>query len=91
MNGDFHVDDEHMPVLVLMDVNMPRLTGFETIMKMNRAAEAGNSPPSLVMMMVTSSSDPKDMVQITRMPSIKGYVFKPLDDAGVHKIRMLYA
>lgn len=89
--GDFRRDAQGTPFLILMDVNMPLLTGFETILEMERKAQAANSPPGLVVMMLTSSSNPQDMAKAAEIGSIKGYVFKPLDDEGVQKIRSLYA
>jgi CheY-like chemotaxis protein len=89
-NGDFQAEVRDTPLLILMDVNMPRKTGFETIVELESLVEAGTQRPSMVVMMLTSSSNPRDMEQAEQLASINGYVFKPLDDEGVHKIHALY-
>ncbi len=89
-NGDFQSATTDKPLLILMDVNMPRKTGFETIAELESLIEAGTQQPSMVVMMLTSSSNPRDMEQAERLASINGYVFKPIDDEGVHKIHALY-
>lgn len=78
--------DEVRPLLVLMDVNMPVMSGFETIEEMQRRIDAGNGTKSVVVMMFTSSNNPKDRKQAERLSSVKGYILKPLDDDGVKRI-----
>lgn len=79
-----------VPLLVLMDVNMPGRNGFETIEELQRRMERGRGPGSVVIMMFTSSQNPKDQERAKQFAVVKGYIFKPLDDAGVEKIRELY-
>ncbi|SFS69717.1 Response regulator receiver domain-containing protein [Sulfitobacter marinus] len=89
-NGDFHNEPPDAPLLILMDVNMPRKTGFETIAELEELIDKGAQQPSMVVMMLTSSSNPRDMEQAEQLETINGYVFKPLDDEGVRKIHTLY-
>lgn len=89
-NGAGRVQSEILPLLVLMDVNMPGLNGFETIEELQRRVELGKGPASLVVMMFTSSSNPDDVAQAENLASVKGYITKPLDDVGIEKIRQIY-
>jgi CheY-like chemotaxis protein len=81
---------EDTPLLVLMDVNMPGLNGFETIEELQRRVALGEGPASLVVMMFTSSSNPEDLALAENLASVKGYIQKPLDEAGIEKILEIY-
>ena len=74
--------------LVLMDVNMPRMNGFETINEMLRAA--GGKDDSVVVMMFTSSSNPLDMKRASESPLVKGFITKPIDEADIAQIVSIY-
>lgn len=77
------------PLVVLMDVNMPRMNGFETIEEVERQMVAGRGPDAIEILMYTSSDDPKDRARAGELAVVKGYIVKPLDDKGVDKIRDL--
>lgn len=62
-----------LPVLVLMDVNMPRMDGFETVETMRRDEFFRHLP---VVMMLTSSSDTRDRER-ARTAGADGYLLKP--------------
>ncbi len=89
-NGPVLVETEDSPLLVLMDVNMPGLNGFETIEELQRRVAAGEGPASLVVMMFTSSSNPEDLALAEKLSSVKGYIQKPLDQEGIAKILEIY-
>ena len=78
------------PLLVLMDVNMPRLNGFETVHKLEQRIAEGRARRSVVVMMYTSSNNPQDQEQADTIDLIKGYVLKPLNSQGVNRILELY-
>lgn len=88
-NGGPQLETEDLPLLVLMDVNMPGLSGFETIEELQRRVALGKGPTSLVVMMFTSSNNPDDMAQAENLASVKGYINKPLDESGIEKIRLI--
>jgi CheY-like chemotaxis protein len=77
-------------VVVLMDINMPRLNGFETVAALQAHLDKGGGPDSMVVMMFTSSNNPADRQRAAEYQIVKGYIVKPLDDAGVAEIMRLY-
>lgn len=82
---------EHSPLVVLMDINMPQMNGFETIEEVVRRMDAGRGPESVDFMMFTSSDNPIDRARAKGLPAVKGYLVKPLDEHGIEQIRALYA
>lgn len=61
--------------LVLLDVNMPGMDGWEF------AAAAGpllREKPTLMLVMLTSSSAPEDLARARAMPELHGIITKPL-------------
>ena len=66
-------DKAPLPALVLMDINMPQMNGFD-IVKSVRQNETYNNLP--VVMMLTSSDDPRDREQAAAVGA-NGYMIKP--------------
>ncbi|NIA67474.1 response regulator [Pelagibius litoralis] len=65
------------PMLVLLDVNMPRMNGFEVLDSISR--ELGESDPDyMVVMMFTSSNHAEDKAKAFSYSFVKDYVVKPL-------------
>lgn len=81
---------EPQPVLVLMDINMPGIDGFETAERLQEMVQAGAAPDSIVVMMFTSSDNPADKARAEAIDIVKGYIVKPLDDADIEAIMKLY-
>ena len=78
------------PILVLLDINMPMMDGFETARALQERIEAGNVPSSHVVMMFTSSENPDDRRKAAEIDIVKGYIVKPMDDADVAFLLELY-
>lgn len=67
---------EHFPPLImLLDINMPRLDGFETLA---RLAELNVSTLLSVVVMLTSSSQEIDQAKCAQYSFVKDYITKPL-------------
>jgi len=71
-----HVErgDEGMPALVLLDINMPGMDGFETLRRV-RARAAFRALP--IVMMLTNSDSPGD-IERSRTLGATGFKTKPL-------------
>lgn len=66
--------------LVLLDINMPEMDGFEFL---EAYARLGLSlTERSVVVMLTSSPDPRDRERAFASPHVKGYVTKPIDIAA---------
>lgn len=76
--------------LILMDINMPGRNGFETIEEMQKRISAGKGPKSVAIMMFTSSDNPADRARAEALPSVIGYINKPLTKDTIATILSLY-
>lgn len=77
-------------IIVLMDINMPLMDGFETAQALQQRIEKGEAPSSLVVMMFTSSDNPEDKKRAEQIAIVEGYIVKPMDDKDVEKLVQLF-
>lgn len=89
-NGSGADEIKHPPLMVLMDINMPGMNGFETVKELQRRMAEGRGPESVVIMMFTSSDNPEDRRRAEELDAVKGFIVKPLDDSGVEDLLSLY-
>lgn len=64
-----------LPALVLMDINMPRMNGFEVVATMREDNHFAEVP---VVAMLTSSTDTRDRER-ARESGVSGYLVKPFN------------
>ncbi len=70
------------PVVILLDINMPRMDGFEFLERLDvLAREAGWGDESPAVVMLTSSSDPRDRGRAEAFPLVCDFVTKPPTEA----------
>lgn len=72
------------PILVLLDINMPRLTGLEVLASLEEMV--GPDARSVVVSMYSSSSHPEDRDISMKYPFVKDYIVKPVTQERLSEI-----
>ena len=72
--------DLNVPTYIFLDINMPRMDGFEVA---RRAAPLLEKSRTVVLIMLTSSSSPADRERAGQLAVIQDFVTKPLTVEGV--------
>ena len=67
-------DGSQKPCVVLLDLNMPRMNGFEFL----KIAKADDTLKRIPVVVLTTSSNDQDMVESFNL-SVAGYIVKPVD------------
>jgi CheY-like chemotaxis protein len=75
------------PALILLDMKMPRMNGFEFLQAY--AERAGRKNPAVVIIMLTTSLNPLDVARMQGLP-IAGYLTKPLTRDKVNQVLQEY-
>lgn len=65
-----------LPCTVFLDINMPILSGWDVLDKLEKIINAGTSAFNIYI--VSSSIDPDDKTRAAQHPLVKGYIEKPL-------------
>ncbi len=86
-----HLRDPASPPVdaILLDINMPRMNGFEFLEA--ATGELGTRFARVVIVMLTTSLDPKDMQRSDRCALVRDYFNKPLLVDHLHKLAELLA
>lgn len=64
---------KEQPCLILLDINMPTMNGFEFLEEYNKTADI-----SIVVAMLTSSDQERDKASAAKYPCVKDFIVKPL-------------
>jgi CheY-like chemotaxis protein len=65
--------------VILLDINMPGMNGFEFLQAYEMLAATKQA--EAVVVMLTSSPDPRDRARAESFGSVRGYITKPIDKA----------
>lgn len=65
-----------LPDMILLDLNMPRLNGWEFIQEYRKIKSHLNKP--IVIVILSTSPNPDDVKRSEQMPEIAAFVSKPL-------------
>ncbi len=76
-------DGNFPPTVILLDINMPRMNGFEFLEKYSKLPE--ENKVSRVITMYTSSDQYLDREKAGKFPVVKDYIVKPFGQKHVEK------
>jgi CheY-like chemotaxis protein len=68
--------------MILLDINMPGMDGFQFL----QAYQGLQRTKRAVVVMLTSSPDPRDRAQAETFDCVRGYVVKPIDLAAARRL-----
>jgi len=75
------IGDVPPPVLVLLDINMPRMSGFEVLAQLKKQFEARKRQPGcFIVLMYSSSNHAKDRADALEYEFVRDYLVKPIDE-----------
>lgn len=81
-------DPAHGIAVILLDINMPGMNGFDFLEAYEKLAAAHQA--EAVVVMLTSSPDPRDRARAEAFGSVRGYVTKPIDKATASGLVALF-
>ena len=75
--------------VIFLDINMPRMTGLEFLDAAEK--EFGDNFAKIVVIMLTTSLDPRDRARAESHASVKAYLDKPLTVENIKDVAALLA
>jgi len=81
-------DIEKLPQVILLDIRMPQMDGFEFIDRLALLPQSIKN--SCCIIMVSSSLDPSDHERAKNNPVVKKFLNKPLNKSNLEEITRLF-
>ncbi len=78
--------NDKFPGLIMIDLSMPEMNGFEFIDELDELFEAKNLINFPIFIILTSSTYKRDVEQFLKTPSVKRFLTKPLKIEEFNKI-----
>ena len=73
--------------MILLDINMPGMDGFQFLQAYQKLQR--NAHARAIVVMLTSSPDPRDREQAESFDCVRGYVVKPINLAAAQRLSEL--
>ena len=74
----------HLPDLILLDINMPVIDGWEFLVELRKLSPDG--PETMKVIIVSSSIDSEDIEKSKTYPCVQNFISKPLTVARIKEI-----
>lgn len=84
LKGCFENKDFTSPDLVLLDINMPKVNGWQFIEELSKFKQ--DLPQEMLVYMVSSSISSRDRVRAQEFSEIEGYMVKPVNREKLHDL-----
>jgi CheY-like chemotaxis protein len=78
-----------VPDFIFLDINMPRMNGFEFLDELKKKNE--NLLRKIIIIMLTSSTDPNEEVRALNTGVVKEFINKPLETEMLNELLQKYS
>jgi CheY-like chemotaxis protein len=71
-------NEGNIPSLILLDINMPGMSGWDFLVEYQKLPQQAQQRSFIIML--TTSSNPRDFERAKQEPALKGFLNKPLTE-----------